>query len=176
MRRILLLAAVALAACQPPSPRTRTETPPPTATTVAACNDVAPDATKQVTLQTQPLAAVALAEGLDGGPIAPGTYDLASGNVADGAPAWTSPNAVALNVSEAGGAVTFNYAALPSAGGDAERWTATFREGPPAGLSFSCGRTGDAPITFEAQGQNLRLMIPAAGGTGSVFYNFVRRA
>lgn len=176
MRRILLLAAVALAACQPTSPQTKAEAPPPAPTTVAACNDVAPDASKQVTLQSQPLAAAALAEGLDGGPVTPGTYDLASGNVADGAPAWTSSQAVALNVTEAGGVVTFNYAALPSGGGDADRWTAAFREGPPAGLSFSCGRSGEAPITFEAQGQNLRLMIPAAGGTGSVFYNFVRRA
>lgn len=174
MRRILLLAAVALAACQPPSPQTKTGETTATSTTVAACNDVAPDASKQVTLQSQPLAAAALAEGLDGGPVAPGTYDLVSGNVADGAPVWTSPRAVALNVSEASGAVTFNYAALAS-GGDTDRWTASFREGPPAGLTFSCGRSGDAPITFEAQGQNLRLMIPDAGGTGAVFYNFVRR-
>lgn len=175
MRRILLLAAVALAACQPPSDN---NTPPPGTTptnVVTACNDVAPDATRQVQLQTQPLAAAALAEGLDGGPISPGTYDLASGSVADGAPVWASPHAVALAVSENAGAVTFNYAAAPSAGGDVQRWTASFAEGPSATLTFSCGRTGASTITFEAQGANLRLMIPDASGTGSIYYVFARR-
>ncbi|WP_395645835.1 hypothetical protein [Terricaulis sp.] len=177
MRRLLLLAAVALAACQPPADK---NAPPPATTStptsvVAACNDVAPDATKQVQLQTQPLAAAALAEGLDGGPVSPGVYDLTAGNVADGAPMWASPRAVALAVTESGGAVTFNYAAAPAAG-DTERWTASFADGPPATLTFSCGRTGATPVTFEAQGANLRLVIPDASGVGSVYYTFARRS
>jgi hypothetical protein len=172
-RSILLAAAAALVACSPPSNTAEApaETPPAIET---ACNTVTPDLSKQVQLQTEPVAAAALPPDLPGGPITPGIYDLDTGYVSGGAPAWTEARAVALEVTESSAGVVFNWAAAPDRP-DTARWTATFHEGPPAQLSFTCGRTGNAEIAFGAPANQLQLRVPDPGGTGTQALIFVRR-
>jgi hypothetical protein len=177
MRRTILMAAAALlAACSQPSNTAQTEPPPETPPVVTACNTVTPDLSKQVQLQTEPVAAASLPPDLPGGPITPGIYDLQSGFVAGGAPAWTEARAVALEVTESATAgVVFNWAAAPDRS-DSAHWTAAFHEGPPAQLAFTCGRTGGSEIAFSVQQDQLRLRIPDPSGTGTQALLFVRRA
>lgn len=176
MRRwILMAASAALVACSPPSNTAQTEPPVETPPLVeAACNSVTPDLSKQVQLHTEPVAAAALPPDLPGGPITPGIYDLDGGFVSAGAPAWTEARAVALEVTESSAGVVFNWAAAPDRSEDA-RWTATFHEGPPAQLSFTCGRSGNAEIAFGAPNNQLRLRMPDPSGTGAQALIFVRR-
>ncbi len=62
--------------------------------------------------------------------IAPGTYDLVSATRIGGATGWNGTRAVSLAVSEdQSGGVTFNWAGA-EAGGETDRWTATFTEAP----------------------------------------------
>ena len=178
MRRLLLLAAVTLAACSPPSGSTTattssTETATVTTPVQIACNALAPDITKTVRLTHPPVAVAALPD-LAGGPIEPGRYDLTSGNALDGAPEWTDARAVTLEVSEDHAVVTMNWAAT-TPGADIERWTATFHQGPPAQLSFSCGRSGDISVHGAATHTELRLRMPDPGGAGSDAFVFTRR-
>jgi hypothetical protein len=176
MRRFTLLAAAAvLVACSPPAPR-QTEAPPAEPpVVVAACNSVTPDMTKPVRLGSEPVAVAALPPELPGGPIAPGAYDLISGNVADGAPEWSTDRFVALDVSESDAGVVFNYAAA-APGAETERWTASFHQGPPSQIEYTCGHEGTAAITFAASGNNeLRLRMPDPSGTGAQVLLFVRR-
>src|SRR5215475_10396792 len=102
VRRLLLLTALALAACSPPASQTTTsatsvETTATTTLAQTACNTLAPDITKTVRLTRAPVAVAALPD-LAGGPIEPGIYDLTSGNVLDGAPEWSTARAVTLQV------------------------------------------------------------------------------
>ena len=100
MRAFLLTTAIAalLAACSPPAERSeRPETPPAPAT--VACNDVAPDAARQVAVGEEMATAAAAAE-LRGGSIAPGTYDLTSASRIGAATGWNGTRAVALAVSD----------------------------------------------------------------------------
>lgn len=176
MRPSLLLAAaaLALAACQPPAERQTPTAPtgdePPG---VVACNDVAPNMTRLVSVQ-DPVAAAAEA-GLRGGPIQAGTYDLASATRIGEATGWADPRAASLVVSEsAEGAVTFNWASAP-AGGTADRWTASFTDTPAARLTYTCGRVGAVDAAFEVEANQLRLRLPD-GGAGSLDLVLERRS
>lgn len=164
-RLMLAAAALALAACSPPTQQTPpapTDELPPG---VVACNDVAPDMARLVSVQ-EPVAAAAEA-GLRGGPIAPGTYDLVSATRIGEATGWADPRAAALHVSEsADGAVTFNWASAPS-GGTADRWTASFTDTPAARLTYTCGRIGAVDAAFEVSAGQLHLRLPD-GGAGSL--------
>lgn len=171
MRLILFAAAAALAACTPPSQTTSVETTEPTTTVQTACNTLTPDPTKRVQL-TQDNAAAALAD-LAGGPITPGAYDLANGSVGAGASAWPMPRAVALDVAETANGTVFNYASDDPAD---PRWTATLREGPPSAIEYTCGRIGNAEITFAATPTQLRLRMPGSNGEGFTTLVFAKRS
>jgi hypothetical protein len=127
-----------------------------------------------VRVQTAVAAAAALAPELRGGPINPGTYDLSSGAATDGAPDWGEDHFVALAVAETDAGVTFNWADS-TPGQETQRWSAAFREGPPAQLEFSCGRDGQIDVEFAAQTGDLRLVMPDPRGTGRVLLVFTRR-
>ena len=172
-RLMLAAAALALAACTPPAERAPTppggdELPPG----VVACNEVAPNMARLVSVQ-DPVAAAAEA-GLRGGPITPGTYELASATRIGEATGWADPRAAALVVSEAAdGAVTFNWASAP-AGGTADRWTASFTDTPAPRLTYTCGRIGAVDAAFAVEANQLRLRLPD-GGAGSLELVLERR-
>lgn len=176
MRKFLISAAAIalLAACTPPAQQ-QAERPdtPPTPTTVA-CNDVAPNATRQVSVGEEVVTAAAAAD-LRGGTIAPGTYDLATATRVGGATGWTGTRAVALAVSEdANGAVTLNWAGADP-GGETDRWTATLTEAPQARVTYSCGRVGEVPADFAAQNNTLQLRLQD-GASGQLALEFQRRS
>ena len=178
MRRILLLAALALAACSPPSSQTTTGAPSAESVTTAAptqtaCNTLAPDITRQVRLTRPPVALAATPE-LEGGPLPAGVYDLTSGSVLDGAPEWNEARAVAIEVAESENGVTLNWAAT-NPGAEITRWTARFHQGPPAQLSFICGRSGDVAVHGSASRTQVQLRLPDPSGTGSDAFVFTRR-
>lgn len=176
--RFITLAAVAalLVACSPPSSNKQSEAPQaPDAPIVAACNNVTPDLTQAVTLGDDVAVASAVAD-LRGGRVAPGTYDLISGGRVGGAAGWQGARAAALEVSESEAGTVFNWASAPSGGGDAERWTAGFLDAPQGHLTFLCGREGGADVDFTAEANGLRLQLPEASGTGSLYLVFSRRS
>lgn len=175
MRRLVLLAAVStLVACSPPPREAEAPSPAPTPAQFV-CNDLAPDLAHPVTLGAEAVAVAALPPELPGGPITPGIYDLTGGALLDAAPAWQSPRAVALSVSESASGVTFNWAEA-SAGAAPTRWTASFHQDPSPQLAFSCGREGSSPIAFQAQAGDLSLRMPDPSGRGNLFLTFKRRA
>jgi len=175
MRTLLMSAAFAavLVACTPPAQRDA-EAPAPDRPTVQACNSVAPNAARMVTVEEE-LAVAAAASDLRGGRINPGTYDLASARRIGAASGWQGARAVALEVSEAAaGAVTFNWSSV-GAGGDADTWTATFTDTPEAAsLSYTCGRVGEVAADFNASADALELRLPD-GGSGRLALTFQRR-
>ena len=176
MRAFLLTTAFAalLVACSPPAQQ-QTERPdtPPGPTTVA-CNEVAPDAARQVAVGDEVVAAAAVAD-LRGGSIAPGTYDLTSATRIGAATGWTGTRAVALEVSEAqNGGVTFNWAGAET-GGETDRWTATFTEAPQPRVAYTCGRMGEVGADFAAQGNVLQLHLQD-GASGQLALQFQRRS
>jgi hypothetical protein len=176
MRRLMLLAATtAMIACSPPQQRTEPAPPPPAQTPVeaAACNTVTPDPARAVTLSDEAVAVASLPPELPGGPIAPGVYDLTSGNRIGGAAGWQGARPTALEVTEGDAGVALNWA--QSNGAETERWTATFHQGPPAQLAFLCGRSGQGEIAFQASASELRLRMPDASGTGQLFLVFAKR-
>lgn len=175
MRKLMISAALAaaLAACSPPAQHdttTPTPTPRPTALT---CNNVAPDASKQVRVEDEVAVAAAAAD-LRGGRIAPGTYDLTSARRIGAATGWTGTHAVALEVSEsASGGVIFNWAgAAPS--GPVDTWTATFTDTPQPRLAYSCGRMGEVDADFSANATQLELRLPD-GADGRLNLVFAKR-
>jgi hypothetical protein len=173
MRHLILLSLVAaLAACGQPRQETPTEADAPAPTpAVVACNQVAPDAGKMVSVQ-DPLAAAAAVADLRGGRIAPGTYDLVSATRVGQPTGWPGQNAVALQVDEAqSGEVTFNWASTRAD----DRWTATFAEAPAPSLTFTCGRMGTVGADFAVAGTNLQLRLPD-GASGSLDLTFAPRS
>ncbi|MET0183102.1 MAG: hypothetical protein ABW199_09475 [Caulobacterales bacterium] len=178
MRRLLLLAASAgLIACTPPrSEETAQQAPPPapTAPIEAACNTVSPNLTRAAVVQTEAVAAAALAPELPGGPITPGVYDLQNVVLMDGAPQWSGSHFAAVEVVESDAGVAINWADI-TADGETSRWNASFHQGPPARVSFICGRSGESDITFSAEPNRLQLRVPDESGTGRLQLSFARR-
>jgi hypothetical protein len=175
MRTFLLTTAFAamLVACSPPAgqQQDRPETPPGPTTVV--CNDVAPNASQQVSVGEEVVAAAAAAD-LRGGAITPGTYDLVTATRVGQATGWTGTRAVALAVSEdQAGAVTFNWAGVDPSGA-ADRWTATFTETPQPRIAYTCGRMGEVPADFAAANNTLQLRLPD-GAQGQLAMEFQRR-
>lgn len=176
MRRSILLAAAAAAllACSQPAQREADAPAADETPIVRACNALEPDMSRAIQLPEEPVAAASLPPELPGGPITPGIYDLVSGARLDGAPAWPDARAVSLEVTEGPGGVTFNWAQA-GATGEAERWTASFHQGPPAQLAFSCGREGQMPIAFGVRDNDLQLRLPDPSGAGAQRLVFARR-
>lgn len=176
MRNLLIaVSLVALvAACQPPSSQQpQGETPTAETPQVQACNDVAPNMQRAVSVQ-ESTAVASVAADLRGGRVAPGTYDLASATRIGSATGWQGARAVALDVSESDAGTQFNWASTPAGGGDTDRWTATFTDATQAGLSYTCGRAGNVAVEFTAQPNALTLRVPD-GANGSLQLDFQRR-
>jgi hypothetical protein len=175
MRAFLLTTAFVglLAACSPPAQQAERPDSPPGPTTIA-CNDVAPDAARQVSVGEEVVAAAAAAD-LRGGTIAPGTYDLITASRIGAATGWSGTRAVALAISEnQNGGVTFNWAGSDP-GGETDRWTATFTEAPQPRLAYTCGRVGEVGADFAAQTNALQLRLQDGAG-GQLALQFQRRS
>lgn len=173
MRSFMLTAAAValLAACSPPASQERPQTPPGPA--VVACNDVAPNVAQQVAVSEEVVTAAAASD-LRGGAIAPGTYDLTRAMRVGGATGWSGTRAVALQVTEdEAGVVTFNWAGATTETVN-DRWTATFSETPQPRMTYTCGRAGDVPAEFAAQGAVLQLRLQD-GASGQLALDFQRR-
>lgn len=175
MRSLFSSAAFAalLVACSPPAQR-EPEAPSETAPQVQACNDVAPDVARMVSITSAEAVAEAASD-LRGGAIAPGVYDLTRAVRVGEATGWQGERAVALDVREdAAGAVTFNWAGA-AAGGEVDRWTASFNDsGEHPIITYTCGRMGDVAAEFSAAQNALTLRIPD-GARGSLHLDFQRR-
>lgn len=174
MRKFLLSAATIalLAACSPPAPNEKAETPTPPAT-VSACSEVVPDASRQVAIEPE-LAVAAAASDLRGGTITPGAYDLTRAVRTGAATGWEGTRAVGLDVVEdPAGAVTFNWASA-APGGERDTWTATLTEAPQPRLTYTCGRIGIVDAEFSAAANTLQLRLPD-GANGSLLLDFQRR-
>ncbi|MGE0741231.1 MAG: hypothetical protein AB7O98_07800 [Hyphomonadaceae bacterium] len=177
MRTLLMSAAMALAlaACQPPAPTsTQNETPPPNEPpAIEACNTVAPDATRLVSVTDAPVG-VAASTDLRGGPITPGLYDLTSAQRVGAATGWAGERAVALDVAEeASGGVTLQWAGAQP-GGAIDRWSATLTDTPETRLTYTCGRMGAVDADFAATASALELRI-TDGADGSLHLTFAKR-
>jgi hypothetical protein len=174
MRTFLLTTTVIalLAACTPPAQQERPDTPP--GPQAVACNDVAPNASRQIGIEDA-VAAAAAASDLRGGAITPGTYDLVRATRIGAATGWDGTRAVALAVSEeASGAVTFDWAGA-APGGEIDRWSATFNDtGEHPIVSYTCGRMGDVAAEFAARDNALTLRLPD-GANGQLSMDFERR-
>lgn len=172
MRIALFSAATLLAACSPPAPQQEEARTPPEPT-VMACNEVAPNLTQQVAVSEE-VATAAAASDLRGGAIAPGTYDLTRAMRVGGATGWSGTRAVALQVTEdEAGVVTFNWAGATTEAVN-DRWTATFTEAPQPRMTYTCGRAGEVPAEFAAQGDALQLRLQD-GASGQLALDFQRR-
>ncbi len=175
MRKFLMSAAVitSLVACTPPAQQADRPDTPPGPTTVA-CNDVAPDSARQISVGAEVVTAAAAAD-LRGGSITPGTYDLVTATRIGSATGWTGTRAVALAVTEdQSGAVILNWAgAAPT--GETDRWTASLTEAPQARMTYSCGRVGEVPADFAAQDNTLQLRL-LDGASGQLALEFQRRS
>lgn len=172
MRLVPLLAAAALVACSPPSTQAPETPTAPEAPQIAACNEVQPDATKLVSVQDEVVTA-ALAD-LSGGRIAPGLYDLTTATRIGGATGWDGQRAVSLDVTEANGAVVFNWAGAAT-GGERDTWTANFTDTPDVRLTYTCGRVGEVGGDFTAVGDALTLRL-TDGANGALLLAFQRRS
>jgi len=120
-----------------------------------------------------PAAGRALAGNLNGGPLTPGTYDLTSGVVQEGATRWTEARAVAMSVADGYSGAVLNYAETRN--GEISRWSANFSDAPSATLTFTCGRSGQAAVSYQASGNELRMSIPAEIGVGRFYMVFAKR-
>ncbi len=174
MRKFFVSVAVAalLAACSPPASQDTIERPdqPPM---VAACNDVAPDAARQVSVGEEVVTAAATAD-LRGGSIAPGAYDLATATQIGSPTGWNGTRAVSLAVTEeVNGGVIFNWSGAPPSG-ERDTWSASFTEAPQPHITFTCGRIGGADIDYAVEGNGLVLRMPD-GANGALALTFERR-
>jgi hypothetical protein len=175
MRKLLISVAIVttLGACSPPAQQTTSEAPSSPAPTIAACNDVHPDASKQVAIEDAQAVAAAAVD-LRGGRITPRTYDLTRALRLGQATGWTGTRAVALAVAETADGTTFNWAgAAPN--GAVDTWTASFTDTPRAQITFTCGRTGTVEANFNASANALDLRLPD-GANGQLHLSFARRS
>ncbi len=171
MRLISLIAATALAACSPPSTQAPDTPAQPPGPAVAACNTVAPDLTKLVSVQDE--AAVTMLADLRGGRVAPGIYDLTTAVRIGEATGWSGQRAVSLEVTESDAGVVLNWAGA-AAGGERDTWTANFTDTPQVQLTYTCGRMGTVGAAFTAAPDALDLRI-TDGASGSLYLSFHRR-
>lgn len=176
MIRTALVSALLLsvAACGQSSQAPGAPTPRPSAP--VACNDVAINPA----LSVRPNVGVATAPveaALLGGAIPPGTYDLQRAEQRGGAPDWHDERFESVRVADTEAGQTLDFAAARGAATAApERFTGRIEEGPPAALVYTCGRTGQAALSFAAAGQELQLLLPAEGNAGQTLHVLVRRA
>lgn len=175
MRAFLLTTVVVslLAACSPPTQQAERPDTPPGPTTIA-CNEVTPNASRQVSVGEEVVTAAAASD-LRGGSITPGTYDLVTATRIGAATGWRGTRAAALEVSEdENGGVTFNWAGT-EAGSINDRWTATFTEAPQPRMTYTCGRVGEVAADFAAQNNTLQLRLQD-GAQGQLALEFQRRS
>lgn len=171
MKMYLAIAAsvLALAACSPSPPETG-ET-----SIASACNTVEPNTAAPAMMRANAAPSASL-PALQGGPMAGGLYDLASGEQFDGAPSWEDTRHVSVLVTDTHEGTTLDWA--EQSGADAAtrtHWTARL-ETDPAVLTFTCGREGTAPISYSSSESELHLRMPDPAGTGVLDLVFVRRA
>ena len=175
MRKFLLSAAIAalLTACSPPALARHTYAAASGAG-VVACNSVAPDLSKQVSVEAEQAVAAAASD-LRGGRITPGTYDLVRAVRVGDATGWQGTRAVALDVAESpAGAVMFNWAGAEP-GGALDTWTGDFTDTPQqARLAYTCGRIGGVDAGFAAEPNALSLRLQD-GANGALMLSFARR-
>jgi len=139
-----------------------------------ACNDVAINPSVSVS-PGGAVAAISSEEGLIGGPIAPGTYDLTGVEQRGGAAQWTEQVWRTVRITDSEEGQTLEFAtARGSSSATPERFSARLRE-EPAGLVFTCGRDGEAPTSWTVQANNLQLLLPAETGNGETVNVFARR-
>jgi hypothetical protein len=166
--------AIALAACGRPAPENRAETKteaPPAAP--AACNDVAINPASPARV----VAAAAAAQGLLGGPIAPGTYDLVSIEPRDRAPAPAADMWETVRARDTEAGIVFEAAIVTGAAANPPlRVNALLTEGPPVELVRTCGPSSRRPASYAASADGFQLELPGEGGVGKVLYTFARRA
>jgi len=177
MRNLFVAVSLAalLAACQPPASQAPGETPTAEQPQVQACNAVAPNLERAVSVQ-ESLAVASAASDLRGGRVTPGTYDLAAATRIGQPTGWQGARAAALEVTESDAGTVFNWASTPAGGGDTDRWTATFNDGGEHPIvSFTCGRMGDVAAEFTAQPNALTLRLPD-GANGQLQLDFQRRS
>ena len=173
-RTLIAAALLSLAACQPPPV---TPSPPSTAAASggASCNRIEPNHAIAAMMRANAAPAASL-PALSGGSLAPGLYDLASGEQFDGAPSWEDTRYVSLQVSASAQGPVLNWAQLAGADGATRTdWTARLSDGARATLVFSCGRQGSAPVSFATDAGELHLHMPDPGGVGALDLVFVPR-
>lgn len=175
MIRPLVCAALLFAAAACERAQNQAEAPSPDAPPVAAaCNDVAVN--PAVSVAPGPSVAAASDEGLLGGPIAPGTYDLVRVEQRNGAADWTEPTWRSLRVADSEAGQTLDFVtARGSASAAPERFSARLREEPGA-LIFTCGRTGEAATSWAVSRSGLQIELPAETGAGVTLHIFQRRS
>jgi hypothetical protein len=174
MRKFMMTVACAamLAACQPPQQRDA-EVPTPDGPSVAACNAVEPNRSRQVGVEEEIVVAAAASD-LRGGRITPGTYDLTAARRVGQATGWQGTRAIALEVAEnPSGGTIFNWAGADPAGAT-DTWTASFTDTPQARLTYTCGRVGEVDAGFAADANTLQLRLPD-GANGALLMDFARR-
>jgi hypothetical protein len=175
MRKFMISAAAItlLVACTPPAQQQTDRPDAPPGPTTVACNNVAPDAGRQISVGEEVVTAAAASD-LRGGSITPGTYDLVSATRVGGATGWNGTRAVALAVTEdQSGGVTFNWAGAEP-GGHTDRWTASLTEAPQPRMTYSCGRVGEVAADFATQNNTLQLRLQD-GARGQLALQFERR-
>ncbi len=102
-----------------------------------------------------------------------GLYDLAGGEQFDGAPSWEDTRHISVLVTDTHEGTTLDWA--EQSGDSIVRSTARLDTEPTA-LTFTCGRTGTVPISYESGNGELHLRMPDPSGTGMVDMVFVQRA
>jgi hypothetical protein len=110
---------------------------------------------------------------LGGGAIEGGVYDLASGGQFDGAPSWEDERYVSVEVTNSHEGIVLDWA--EQSGDAVTRWSASVSTSP-ASLFFTCGRSGEIPISYASSAGELRLRMPDPSGTGLLDLVFVRRS
>ena len=146
LERILMVTSILMLTACGQSADNATKAPPLRAVS-AACNQVTPNLSIAAMMRGDTVPASAMPP-LKGGRIAPGLYDLASGEQLDGAPSWEDTRYVSLSVRDSSTGTVLEWGQLAGSDGKTRsEWTALLRKGPPASLAVSCGRSGTVTIS-----------------------------